>query len=1170
MKKTRSLFSLLMAIVMMAMSPQRMWAIGGSGTSSSPYTIANASDLVAFASKVNGSEQGAYAKLTADITLTSAWTAMGTSSKPYTGTFDGQGHTISGFSMEGYTKVNAGFFGYVNGATIKNFTLNGTMTSSTQITSGENDCSGAVVGRAMGSSTIQDIVSNVKITLTKAQKHLGGVVGAIEGSTVVKGCTYTGTLDAGPSTDCIGGIVGFAPASCSGSIFYCFFNGTLSSSSSTPTMGGILGYTNDESNNFSGVHDCYSCGTFSFGASDYKYVNAIVGRIRNRATTTINNTYLSGIATRACNTDGPTIPTSNKAITISVTAGTGGKVSQSYVNPNSTTATHLQVVATPNAHYHFGSWSDSGAQTHNVGLTANVSLSASFAIDQHTITVNVANGQSSMGTVTGGGTFNYNSTKTIKATPNTGYHFVQWNDGNTNASRTITVNGNASYTATFAPNQYTITVKTKNATTTGGGTYNYGSVVTISVTPNEHYHFVYWLDDPNASISRQITVTEDKTYYADIQQNHYTLTTNVNNSQYGSVTGNGAYWALDQVTIRPEANDGYHFVNWSDGNTDNPRTITMTRDLTLTANFAPDNYTITVQANDSSLGNVTGGGVHAYGAKVTLTATPNSNAVFSRWSDGNYPASRQITVTEDATYTAEFTPKTAKAVYENYTLTFYYDAVNHSGTMYALNSGANYPEWVTDIDVRDNITSVVFDPSFDVLRPTSCFGWFNLCSNLSTISGLKYLHTDEVTTMSKMFFTCSRLTSLDLSSFNTAKVTNMKSMFSNCSKLSSLNLSSFNTANVTDMNNMFYNSPVLRSLDLRSFNTAKVEDMHSMFDECSQLQSINLSSFNTANVTNMSSMFNDCSALQSLDLSNFNTSSVQDMGQMFSGCSALNDLTIGKFDMQNVTHTTNMFLNCSALNTLTMKSIPFLADKTFNTQFSGDGKTVNVILDDNSEIYTDGTNNLLAATSATFNREIVADGGMYSFIVPFDIPAGQAAELGKFYQYSSHDPEERKVYFDDIAEVSEGVVKANTAYFFKPARDITSFTVNNPSIPRTLTIPDPENPSVPGLYGTYSQIEVPVGAYGYAMHDGQSTFVKAGTGNLLRSFRAYLWLGSGASMAKALAFFGDYDDITGINNIETDSDLDMSKPIYTLSGQRIMTPKKGEIYIQNGKKVIKK
>ena len=203
------------------------------------------------------------------------------------------------------------------------------------------------------------------------------------------------------------------------------------------------------------------------------------------------------------------------------------------------------------------------------------------------------------------------------------------------------------------------------------------------------------------------------------------------------------------------------------------------------------------------------------------------------------------------------------------------------------------------------------------------------------------------------------------------------------------------------------------------------------------------------------------------------------------------------------------------------------------------------------------------AASVTYNRNIVMDDGMYSFIVPFDIPADQAAELGKFYQYSKH--EEGEVYFDDIEKIGEGEVEANTAYFFKPAKNITSITVDDAEIKATTSMPNAENPSEPGLYGTYSQIEIPVGAYGYG---NMGFFIKAGTDNLLRPFRAYLWLGNGASMAKALAFFGDYDDITGINNIETDTDLDMSKPIYTLSGQRIMTPKKGEIYIQNGKKVI--
>lgn len=301
--------------------PQNVWAWGGSGTSSSPYTISSAADLLKFANIVNGANGetkniSACANLTADITLSGTWKPIGNSSGHYKGTFDGQGHKISGLSITGYTAVNSGFFGYVEGATIKNFTLSGTMSSATQITGGENDCSGAVVARAIGASTIQDIVSSVNWTLTKAQKHLGGVVGQIDGSTTVARCTYSGTLDAGPTTDCVGGIVGFAAASCSGSITNCCFSGTLKSSSSAPTLGGILGYTNDESSNFGGVQLCFSHGTFSFGTSDYKYVNAIVGRIRNRATTTINNFYLSTTASRACNTDGPSIPASNKAATL--------------------------------------------------------------------------------------------------------------------------------------------------------------------------------------------------------------------------------------------------------------------------------------------------------------------------------------------------------------------------------------------------------------------------------------------------------------------------------------------------------------------------------------------------------------------------------------------------------------------------------------------------------------------------------------------------------------------------------------------------------------------------------------------------------------------------------------------------------------------------------------
>lgn len=65
-------------------------------------------------------------------------------------------------------------------------------------------------------------------------------------------------------------------------------------------------------------------------------------------------------------------------------------------------------------------------------------------------------------------------------------------------------------------------------------------------------------------------------------------------------------------------------------------------------------YTITVNANDTTMGTVTGGGVYAANATATLTATANTGYKFVKWQDGNTSNPRDITVTKDETYTATF------------------------------------------------------------------------------------------------------------------------------------------------------------------------------------------------------------------------------------------------------------------------------------------------------------------------------------------------------------------------------------------------------------------------------------------------------------------------------------------------------------------------------------
>ena len=218
------------------------------------------------------------------------------------------------------------------------------------------------------------------------------------------------------------------------------------------------------------------------------------------------------------------------------------------------------------------------------------------------------------------------------------------------------------------------------------------------------------------------------------------------------------------------------------------------------------------------------------------------------------------------------------------------------------------------------IVHIVFDESFSTYTPTSLFQFFCYLSKLETITGLEYLNTANVTDMSYMFYTCSSLTSLDVTHFNTANVKNMNSMFSDCSKLPSLDVTNFNTANVTNMESMFSDCSKLTSLDVTNFNTAKVTNMSYMFANCVALTSLDVRNFNTANVTNMERMFIGCSALLSLDVRNFNTANVTDMSYMFANCVALTSLYLTNFNTEKVTNMERMFSFCKALTTICASS----------------------------------------------------------------------------------------------------------------------------------------------------------------------------------------------------------------------------------------------------------
>ena len=174
------------------------------------------------------------------------------------------------------------------------------------------------------------------------------------------------------------------------------------------------------------------------------------------------------------------------------------------------------------------------------------------------------------------------------------------------------------------------------------------------------------------------------------------------------------------------------------------------------------------------------------------------------------------------------------------------------------------------IDDSD-IKSVVFDKSFNTYAPTSLKCFFELLTGLETIKDLKYLNTENVTDMSRMFWACYALTSLDLSNFNTTNVTNMREMFYNCKKLTSLDLSNFITTNVTNMGGMFSSCSALTSLDLSNFYTKVVWWMDNMFNGCSALTTIYASDkFVTDYVHYGGNVFKGCTNLKGYDLSKTN------------------------------------------------------------------------------------------------------------------------------------------------------------------------------------------------------------------------------------------------------------------------------------------------------------
>ena len=527
--------------------------------------------------------------------------------------------------------------------------------------------------------------------------------------------------------------------------------------------------------------------------------------------------------------------------------------------------------------------------------------------------------------------------------------------------------------------------------------------------------------------------------------------------------------------------------------------------------------------------------------------------------------------------------------YADGTLTFFLASKETLGeNEYGIYGGWAKPTWLVN---KNNVTKVVFDPAFANARPTNCYAWFQGYVNLTSIEGIEYLNTSQVTDMHNMFSECSHLQTTDFSGFDTRKVKDMSYMFHNCGSLKSLDISNFNTSEVTDMRGMFESCIGLTSLDLSHLNTSKVSVMASMFQSCINLLSVNLSGWDTRNVISMTRMFKRCHSLKTLDLSGFDTrEKTCTMGDMFNTCKELTTIFVSdKFAVgTGDTGDGTMFQGCNKLkgaNALDENNPQTGIDNAnYKTGYftklvgkNGDEKigaareplaTDNLVLDDDKDFVAYEP---FAAKAASYSRTMNAGTAWGTLCLPFAIVQSQETEC-KFYRLTGIDNDNECITLESY----EGAeIPAGTPVLFKMNEGKTSLS---------LSASNAEIATAPTVAGTNTDVNL-VGSFtkiggkdnqGLADTDyiiGKDKFwrvsdLKDGKGVGIKPMRAYIHPATASQARAAMLSIGKGDGTTVIDNLNAISN-DANAEYYDANGRRTNGLQKGLNIVKRGSKTYK-
>ena len=445
----------------------------------------------------------------------------------------------------------------------------------------------------------------------------------------------------------------------------------------------------------------------------------------------------------------------------------------------------------------------------------------------------------------------------------------------------------------------------------------------VQVYDNTGYRVVgtYWNNEGNWIGTSNVTL------YAHWTPIPYTITVNSSNLSQGTTTGGGTYYYGTNHQITATPNDCYQFTKWSDGNTDNPRTIIVNGDATYTAEFLSVQYSIKVESADESQG--------AVSVELVSTVGKEKDRIYYTSSDGNIVTPYSATVFGANIVSNTYQDGQGVIIFDSPVVSIGGKAFYNCKSLTSVTIGNS----VTSIGESafmgcKSLTSVTIPNSV-----TSIGGWaFYWCHSLTSVT-----IPNSVTSIGKYaFYGCSSLASITIPN----SVTSIgDEAFYDCSSLTAINVDS-NNPNYCSVDGVLFNKDQTTLIQYPKGNTRSEYTIpnsvtsigNAAFRGCSSLTSVTIPN----SVTSIGSeVFYGCSSLTSInvDSNNPNYSSVD--GVLFNeDQTTLVAYPGGKQGAYTIPNSVTSigdyaFFNCYKLTSVTIgNSVTSIGDEAFRICFS--------------------------------------------------------------------------------------------------------------------------------------------------------------------------------------------------------------------------------------------